>query len=115
MADSCWDCKHNVLKMKVLVPHDQTIRECMHHTGNLLSAVVAVVKEKQGQYTVWFRSEEALKHVAFNMLHVCMFKVERAEEAECPCYDKNGAQNRISNIIYSKEPAPKILEAALTH
>ena len=43
--------------MKVLVPHDRTIKEYVHRTGNFQSDIVAVVKEKQGQYTVWFRSE----------------------------------------------------------
>jgi len=105
-------CKHDVLKMKVLVPPDQTIRQCILQSGNLLSAVVAVVKEKQkqGQYTVWFRSGDELKFVTFRMLHTCQLRIERTEkDAVCPCYSQNSSQNQISNIIYSKQATPEIV------
>ena len=54
----CWECKHSLLKLKILVPHNCTIKEYVHRTGNFSSDIVAISKEKQGQYNVWFRSGE---------------------------------------------------------
>ena len=107
MPNTCWDCKHNSLKLKVLVPYNHTIKEYMHCTGNFQSDIVAVVKEKQGQYTVWFRSEEDIKLMSFEMLHTCALRIERPEkQVDCPCYRQNGEKKQISNIIYSKQPLP---------
>ncbi len=106
--NTCWGCKHNLLKLKVLVPHDRTIREYVHRTGDFQSDIVAVVKEKQGQYTVWFRSGGGIKLVTFKMLHICQLRVEGNQKlANCTCYTQNRGLNYISNIIYSKEPSPK--------
>jgi hypothetical protein len=110
--NTCWDCKHNVLKLKVLVPHDRTIREYVHRTGDFQSDIVAVVKKKEGQYTVWFRSGSGIKLVTFKMLHTCQLRVERTQ-TNCTCYKQNIERNSISNIIYSKEPSPKVNEEEL--
>ncbi len=110
MPTKCWECKNNVLTLRVLVPYDRTIKEYVHRTGNFQSDIVAVVKEKQEHYRVWFRSEGDIKLVTFKMLHLCKLKIE-STKAECPCYRKNQEQLRISNITYSKQPT---LEAVKT-
>ncbi len=111
MPNSCWDCKHNTLKLKVLVPYNQTIKEYVHRTGNFQSDIVAVIKESQGTYTVWFRSGQDLKLMTFNMLHVCALRIERTEkQVNCPCYKRNGEKNQVSSIIYSKQPIPQIVQ-----
>jgi hypothetical protein len=90
----------------MLVPKEDTISEYVHRTGNFQTDIVAVVKEKQEQYTVWYRSSGELKLATFKMLHVCHFKLERTkEDTACPCYKLNEEQNTISNIIYSKQLA----------
>jgi len=95
--------------LKVLVPHDQTIREYVHRTGDFQSDIVAVVKDKQGQYTVWFRSGSGIELVAFKMLHLCKLKIEgNLKSAGCPCFMQNGEHTCISNIIYSKQPTPEV-------
>lgn len=53
----CWECKHDTLKLKILVPYDCTIKEYVHKTGDFQSQIVAIGKEEQEQYNVWFRSE----------------------------------------------------------
>ncbi len=114
MKNKCWDCKYNSLKLKVLVPHNHTIREYVHRTGDFRSDIVAVVKEAQGQYTVWFRSEGDIKLVTFKMIHSCSLWVEPTKkEQSCPRYEQQEEQNRISNIIYAKVPAAETV-AALT-
>ena len=109
MSNKCWDCKNNILKLKILVPHDRTIREYVHGTGDFQSDIVAVIKEKQEQFTVWFRSGSGIKVLTFKMLHICKLKIEEVDK-ECTCRDyiKNGEHNYISNIIYSKQPIPEI-------
>ena len=100
MPDTCWDCKNNTLKLKVLVPYNHTIKEYVHRTGNFQSDIVAVIKGKQGQYTVWFRSVEDIKLMPFEMLHTCALRIERTEkQADCPCHKQNGEKKQISNII----------------
>jgi len=49
MSNACWECNNNTLKLRVLVPHDRTIKEYMHQTHNLQSKKMAVVKEKREQ------------------------------------------------------------------
>jgi len=110
MAHDCWDCRNTVLKMKVLVPQNQTIRDYVHQTSNLLSETVAVARENQGQYTVWFRSNGAMKLVSIKMLHSCQLKIEPIKDTACPCFIENKSQSQISNIIYSKQT-----EEALVH
>jgi hypothetical protein len=115
MPHTCWDCKHNILKLKVLVPNDRTIREYVHRTGDFQSDIVAVVKEKQGQYTIWFRSDGGIKLVTFKMLYICQLKVEaNPKQAMCPGYTLKEEHSYINNIIYSKEPVPEITKAELT-
>jgi hypothetical protein len=109
MTKTCWNCKHDILKLKVLVPHDHTIREYVHRTSDFQSDIVAVVKEKQGQYIVWFRSGRGIELVTFKMLHICKLRIEgNPKQATCHCFTQNGELMNISNIIYSKEPAPEV-------
>ena len=115
MANKCWECKHNTLKLKILVPHNRTIKEYVHRTGDFQSDIVALVKEKQGQYTVWFRSGGDIKLLTFKMLHVCRFKIEREKDAACARYQKKEEQSQISNIIYSKVPAKEIIKSVIEH
>lgn len=111
MANKCWECKHNTLKLKILVPHNRTIKEYVHRTGDFQSDIVAIVKEKQGQYTVWFRSDGDIKLLSFKMLHVCRLKVEQGKkDTICNRYQQKEEQNLISNIIYSKVPATEIIK-----
>lgn len=110
MPNTCWECKHNTLKLKVLVPNDQTIKEYVHRTGNFQSDIVAVVKEKQRMYTVWFRSEGGIKLMTFNMLHICALRIDAKKQDNCPCYKRNGEKNQVSSIIYSKQPLPQIVQ-----
>ncbi len=107
MPNTCWDCKHNILKLKVLVPHDRTIREYVHRTGDFQSEIVAVVKEKHGQYTVWFRSGSDVRLLTFKMLHICKLKLEENKQ-QCAHFTLNGEHSYISNIIYSKQPMPEL-------
>ena len=64
----------STLKLKILVPQNSTIKEYVHKTGDFQSDIVAISKEKQGQYNVWFRSEGNLRLLSFKMLHVCKLK-----------------------------------------
>ena len=106
----CWECKHDTLKLKILVPYNYTIKEYVHKTGNLQSEIVAISKEKQGQYNVWFRSEGNLRLLSFRMLHVCKLKQgqEKSDKVgACENYDLKNYQNTIRNIIYSKMLSPE--------
>ncbi len=112
-TNTCWECKHNTLKLKVLVPHDRTIKEYVRKTGNFQSDIVAVVKENQGRYTVWFRSDSGdLKLVTFNMLHACALRIEREKtQAKCPYHTLSDEQKLISSITYSRQTVPEVAEA----
>ncbi len=106
----CWECKHDTLKLKILVPNNGTIKEYVHKTGDLQSQIVAISKEEQGKYNVWFRSEGKLRLLCFKMLHVCKLK-QGFEESDkvCACenYDLKNDKDSICNIIYSKTSLPK--------
>jgi hypothetical protein len=107
MPNTCWECKNNTLKLKVLVPYDRTIKEYMHETGNLQSDIVAVVKEKREQYTVWFRSQGAMRLATFRLLQDCNQNLEKPQKGEvCPFFSAKEDACQISNIIYSKVPMP---------
>ncbi len=106
----CWECKNDTLKLKILVPYNHTIKKYVHKTGNLQSQIVAISKEEQGKYNVWFRSEGKLRLLCFKMLHVCKLKQgqEKSDKVgACENYDLKNDQNSISNIIYSKAPTPE--------
>ena len=106
----CWECKHDALKLKILVPHNRTIKEYVHKTGDFQSDIVAISKEKQGQYNVWFRSEGNLRLLSFKMLHVCKLRQGQQKDdniAACENYDLKSEQTSICNIIYSKTTAPE--------
>jgi hypothetical protein len=91
----------------VLVPYDRTIKEYMHETGNLQSDIVAVVKEKREQYTVWFRSQGEMRLATFRMLHNCNLNLDKPKKDEvCPFFSAKEEACEISNIIYSKVPMP---------
>ncbi len=107
MPNTCWNCKHNILKLKVLVPHDRTIREYVHRTGDFQSEIVAVVKEKHGQYAVSFRSGSDVRLLSFKMLHICKLKLEENKQ-HCANFTLNEEHSYISNIIYSKQPTPEL-------
>jgi hypothetical protein len=105
----CWECRHDTLKLKIIVPQNSTIKEYVHKTGDFQSDIMAISKEKLGQYNVWFRSGGNLKLISFKMLHVCKLKQgqEKGDKVEaCENYDLKNDQNTISNIIYSKTPMP---------
>jgi len=74
----CWECKHDTLKLKILVPCNHTIKECVHKTGGLQSQIVAISKEEQGRYKVWFCSDGKLRLLFLKMLQMC--KLEQGEE-----------------------------------
>jgi hypothetical protein len=97
------ECKNNILKIKVLVPHNRTIKEYVHRTGNFESDIVAVVKEKPGQYTIWFRSSGDVKLMTFNLLRVCRLKKEQEKPDSCPCYMHSEQAIAISNVTYIKQ------------
>jgi hypothetical protein len=106
----CWDCKHDTLKLKILVPQTSTIKEYVHKTGDFKTDIVAISKEKQGQYNVWFRSGENLRLLSFRMLHVCKLKKGQEKNDKvgaCENYDLKNGQNSISNIIYAKTAMPE--------
>jgi len=91
------------------VPQNCTIREYVHTTGNLCSDIVAVVKEKQGKYTIWLRYGNDLKLVSIRMVHECKLKIELGrKDSACEGFTQRDEQNLISNIIYSRTPAPGI-------
>jgi hypothetical protein len=103
MPNTCWDCKYNTLKLKILVPHNNTIKEYIHKTGDFQSNIVAIVKEKQEQYTVWYRSEGKIKLLNCRFVHSCMLKLEKSKKnTEYLKYELKQEKNIISNIIYSK-------------
>ncbi len=103
------------MKLKVLVPHDRTIKEYVHKTGNFQSNIVAVVKEPEhGHYTVWFRAGEELKRVTFRMLHACALHIERdMKQPACPYHTSCEEQKLVSSITYSKQPPIEVAEAEL--
>jgi len=93
------------------VPQTSTIKEYVHKTGNLKTDIVAISKEKQGQYNVWYRSGETLRLLSFKMLHVCKLKQGHEKNDKvgaCENYDLKNDQNSISNIIYAKATMPEI-------
>jgi hypothetical protein len=95
--------------MMVLVPHDCTIKEYVHRTGNFQSDIAALVKEKLEQYTVQFRSGGDVRQMTFKMLHECKLRIDRdANQATCPCYKRSQEAKAISNIIYSKQPTEQM-------
>ena len=101
----CWECRHSKLKLKILVPRKSTIKEYTNKTEGFQSNIVAISKEKQGQYNVWFRSEGNLRLLSFKILHMCKLKQgqEKTDKVgACENYDLKKDQNSISNIAYSK-------------
>ncbi len=105
----CWECKHDTLKLKILVPHNCTIREYIHRTGDFASDILVISKEKQGEYNVWFRSAGNLRLLSFKMLHICKLKQGQEKTGKvvaCENYDLKNEDTTISNIIYSKMTAP---------
>lgn len=99
-----------MLKLKIIVPQNSTIKECVHKTGDFQSDIVAISKEEQGQYNVWFRSGGNLKLLSFKMLHVCKLTQGHKKGdnvGACENYDLKNDQSTISNIIYSKTPMPE--------
>ena len=101
----CWECRHSILKLKVLVPQNNTIRDYRHKTGDFQSDIVAISKEKQGQYNVWYRSEGTLRLLSFKMLHTCRLKKETEKSVRagaCENYDFKNDETSISNIVFSK-------------
>jgi hypothetical protein len=115
-ANICWECKHDRLKLKIIVPFNCTIREYVSKMGNLQSDIVAISRAKQGAYNVWFRSEGTLRLLSFSMLHACKLKhgkVNGDKVGVCENYDLKNDHNSISNIIYSKMPVPKTTESKL--
>jgi hypothetical protein len=112
MPNECFDCKYNTLKIKILVPQNRTIKEYVHRTGDFRSDIVAIVKEGQGQYTVWFRSGSDINLLTFQMLYTCCLKTEgNKKEAACAYHEAKGKRDLISNIIYSKVPATEIIHS----
>jgi hypothetical protein len=108
MPNKCWECSNNTLKLRVLVPHDCSIREYMHQTCNLQSEIVAVVKEKREQYKVWFRSGSETRLATLKILHTCSLRCEKpSEKSSCPFFSLKQEACQISNIIYSKAPKPQ--------
>ena len=72
--------------------------------------IVAISKEKQGQYNVWFRSEGTLRLLSFKMLHECKLRQGREKTGKvgaCENYDLKNEQNAICKITYDKIPAPE--------
>ena len=113
MLNACCNCTHNCLKLKVLVPDNHTIMEYMHRTGNFQSDIAAIIKEKQGQYTVWLRSEGDREPVTFEMLHICDLRIAMDEkQAKCSCFKESGKMKQITSIIFSKQSIPMV---AMTH
>ena len=103
----CWDCKHDTLRLKILVPYNRTIKEYVHKTGDLQSQIVAISKEEQGKYNVWYRSEGKLRLLCFKMLHECKLKHEHEKSDKvgaCENYDLKNNQNSISNSHNAKHP-----------
>jgi hypothetical protein len=86
-----------------LVPNNRTIKEYIHKTVDFLSDIVAIIKEKHDQYTVWYRSEGNIKLLNCRFVHACMLKLEESKkDAECLNYELKQDKNIINNIIYSK-------------
>jgi hypothetical protein len=109
-ANICWECKHDTLKLKILVPYNHTIKEYVHSIGNLHSKIMAIGKEEQGHYNVWFYSEGKLRLLCFKMLHVCKLKQGKKKNDKvgaCENYNLKKDQNSISKIISRKTPMPK--------
>jgi hypothetical protein len=83
---------------------NHTIKEYAHRIGTFQSSIVAISKEKQGQYNVWFRLEGNLRLLSFKMLHVCKLKLgkEKSEKVgACENYDLK-CEGEICNILQSK-------------
>jgi len=115
MLSTCWECKNNSLKLKVLVPHDQTIREYVHRTGNFQLDILAMIKEKRGQYSGGFRSEGNEKLVTLKILHDCKLKRDPTQKTDCACFNKSQETKMISSIIYSKLSLSESVEEDLMH
>ena len=101
----CWECRHSKLKLKILVPQNSTIKEYINKTDGFQSDIVAISKEKQGQYNVWFRSGGNLRLLSFKMLHMCKLKQGQENTGKvgaCENYDLKKDQDSISNIVYGK-------------
>jgi hypothetical protein len=100
----CWDCRHGILKLKILVPLKNSAKERAIKTSNYQTDVVAINKEKPGIYNVWYRSNGALRLLSFKMFHVC--KLKRGQEKNgslgaCRYYEKT-RQPTPASIVYSK-------------
>jgi hypothetical protein len=108
-GNTCWGCKHNDVKLRVLVPQNATIRDYVRITANMCSELVAIIKQQQGLYTLWFRYGFDLKIVTVKIMHTCKQKVEtNRKETPCPSYLLDPAPNLVSNIIYCRVPIPDV-------
>jgi hypothetical protein len=100
-SNICWECRHDSLKLQILVPQNHTIKEYAHKIGALQSNIIAISKEKQGQYNILFRLEGNLRLLSFKMLHVC--KLKRGNEKNekvgaCGNYDLKSDHSNCSII-----------------
>ena len=109
----CWDCKHDSLELKILVPPNSSIQHYVRSTGTLCSDIVAIIKEKQERYTIWYRSFNELKRVSFKMIHTCKFSFNIQKNNSCIRHELKCEQNHISNITYSKAYAPELCKIIL--
>jgi hypothetical protein len=101
----CWECRHSILKLKILVPLKSPVKEYANKTGDFQSDIVAISKDKPGTYNVWYRSNGALRLLSFKMFHVCRLKQGQEKnglEGACVDFDKNG-QSPIDSIVYSED------------
>jgi hypothetical protein len=109
IGKTCWGCKHNDVKLRVLVPQNATIRDYVRITANMCSELVAIIKQQQGLYTLWFRYGFDLKKVTVKIVQTCKQKVEtNKKETPCPQFLLDTEPNLVSNIIYCKVPIPDV-------
>jgi len=100
----CWECRHDNLKLEIIVPNNCSVDEYVMRTGGFESEIVAIVKSNRGHYDVWFRSEGKVRLLSFRMLHVCKLKHKRhsGKVVACENYDLINDRNAVSDITYSK-------------
>ncbi|MCW4029369.1 MAG: hypothetical protein NWE92_06955 [Candidatus Bathyarchaeota archaeon] len=110
MAKTCWECKHNSIKIMFLVPPHRTIKEYVHCTGGFCLDL-ATEAPNQGEHDVWLRVNDALEQVKFKTIHTCKINQDQ-NVASCKSHEKKPEQNPITNVIYRRilpaEVTPKI-------
>ncbi len=108
----CWKCVHGVIKLKIIVPKDHSLKDFIQKSSQLQSDILAIVKNEASQYSIRYKSGESIN---FNLNFACRLKPRKTKpKSTCLLYRPNGdIEGKINHIIYSKPSTAEQVEIKL--